>query len=356
MATYGNIPTGYVDDGPLGALWAGQNANAQRQQNQMADLGTLMDYMTKGQAYQQSGRMNPLLIDEKLGTNQRTNLENALTAATNPDKIAVSRSSGMAANAEQAMPGYFTARVQGAMDEAKGKSLEYDTKKATNASDIAAKIGDNNDKLNKYMADFIPSLMGMSPVQAAAAVSGSGLADHQKQILLQQYQTPGGLKKMLDAMSNTPTTMAAERLQKQKDSADMARTIVQANARIAAAVHGANAAIAAANKGALSAVLGNTHNLSEQLKASVAEINSSIETFKPEDKQSERYRSLVKHRDALQTKLNTANDLTEQMTQALMGAAPAAKVSSTPDAKSDTIPNDRTGKSNPVSKGVIKLD
>jgi len=302
MATYGNIPTGYVDDGPLGALWAGQNANTQRQQNEMANLGMLMDYMTKGQAFQQADVMNPLLRDEKMGSNKTTSLANAFTESTLGNRQAISDVTGQEARARLSMPGYFNTLAQKDMDLAGITSLDLQERTATSKGAIAGKNAEYRQKVDSYLTSFIPHLKNMAPLEAATAIAESGLEPHQKSTLLKLHGIPGGLNSMLDGLSRTATSMAAERLQKQQDDAAMRRTNIQATARVEAAKRQADAAIMAGNKAAMSAIIGSTAQLHAQHTAQYDAIKDSIDNMLPEDKRKdpEGYDKMVKRRDALQ--------------------------------------------------------
>ena len=348
MATYAPIPTGYVDDGPLGALWAGQNASAQRQQNEMANLADMMDLMTKGQTYDQTERMDPLRVDALRGSNRTTDLANTLSAYQLPSKQRQADADLATLEAQFKFPGFFEGQVAGSAGLSRKNVVEADIAEQTKAGRILGDNVANRKKELDAVDDMLPSMVNMSELQMAEHFQKLGVRPEIARGYLDNIRASGGIKKVVDNMSRTPAAAAAERLQAQKDAADLKRANISAGAQISAAEKNAQAAISAGNKNALAAVLGQTKSLSDQLKMQLSAIADSMDNYKPEDKKSAEFKSMVAAKRVLEDRLEESNRLVEYVTANIVGYAPP------PNTKAP-INTGRQGKEgvNPTSSGTI---
>ena len=348
MATYAPIATGYVDEGPLGALWAGQNANAQRQQNEMSNLADLMDMLTKGQTFDQTARMDPERLRQLQFTNTGLDLGNQLAAGKLPNELLMSNEQGRMSDTRLKTPGWFEKQVAGGMAEAEGKVTDQQYKAGTLPGRIAGENVVNQGKQVDYANSLLPSMRGMTEMQMVDFMQSRNVAPDVAGAYLEIIRGRGGIDKLLDNMSRTPATVAAERLQAQKDSADLKRANISAGAMISSAEKNAQAAISAGNKNALAAVLGQTKSLADQLKMQLGAIENSMDGYKPEEKQSKAFKDMLAAKKVLESRLEESNKLVEYVTANIVGYAPP------PSPKAVTNPA-RQGKegANPTSSGAI---
>jgi hypothetical protein len=201
MATYAPIPTGYVDDGPLGALWAGQNAAAQRDQNEMSNLADMMDMLTKRQTYDQTARMDPERLRNLQFTNTGLDLGNQLSAGKLPNELLMSREQGRMAQTRLNTPNWFEQQVAGGMAEAQGKVTDQKFKADTLQGRVAGENVTNQGKQIDYVNSLLPSMRGMNPMQMVDFMQSRNVAPDVAKAYLELIQGKGGIDKLLDNMS-----------------------------------------------------------------------------------------------------------------------------------------------------------
>ena len=319
MATYAPIPTGYVDSGPLGALWAGQNAAAQEKQNEMSNLADMMDLMTKGQTYDQTERMDPLRVDQLRGTNRSTDLANTLSAYQLPSKQRQADADLAALEAQFKFPGFFEGEVAGRAGLSRKNVVEADVAEQTKAGRIIGDNATNQGKQVDYAKSLLPGMRGMDELQMVRFMQNRGVSPDIAGAYLEVIRGKGGIDKLLDNMSRTPATVAAERLQAQKDAADIKKANLSAGAQIAAAERQARAAETANDKLAYTSILGTTNALASQLKVQIAQATESLQQYKKPEDQDATYRAILAGKTDLENRLKDANSLLWTVTTKLGG-------------------------------------
>jgi hypothetical protein len=303
MATYGNIPTGYQDDGPLGALWAGGNAAAQRQQNEMANIADIMDMMAKRQTYDQATAMNPLRVQELQGTNEGTRLANVFGQHDLPRKQYESDLAKVVAQSKMMDPRYVPGMLESEIAGNQKKVDEAGVYRRTMDSTVGSTNATNQAAIMKQANDLIPTLMMIKdPARALQYLQRNGVEPGRADMLMEQWQQPGGLKRLQEALINSVGhQQEMAKIKAQGDNSARSASISAAG-QVAAAKKQADAAIIAGNKAAMSAIIGTTAQLHAQHKAEVDAISESIDKMLPEDKRRdpEGYKAMVFRRDALQ--------------------------------------------------------
>jgi hypothetical protein len=314
----------------------------------MANLADMMDLMTKGQTYDQTERMDPLRVDQLRGTNRSTDLANTLSAYQLPSKQRQADADLATLEAQFKFPGFFEGQVAGSAGLSRKNVVEADVAEQTKAGRIIGDNATNQGKQVDYAKSLLPGMRGMDELQMVRFMQNRGVSPDIAGAYLEVIRGKGGIDKLLDNMSRTPATVAAERLQAQKDAADLKRANISAGAMISSAEKNAQAAISAGNKNALAAVLGQTKSLSDQLKMQLSAIADSMDNYKPEDKKSAEFKSMVAAKRVLEDRLEESNRLVEYVTANIVGYAPP------PNTKAP-VNTGRQGKEgvNPTSSGAI---
>lgn len=296
MATYQPIVTGYKPEGALGALYAGENAAMARQQTESANLADLFDAYQKQAAVQQA-QFN-LGESKYKAPNERAVSDLAGATAlgqNNPDYLSGIRS-GQLGQAQ-------SLTATGAKDTALMPS-SIEAGKAKNASEVASS---NFTEAAKHV-DTIASLAKQSPLMAASYIN-QNITDPDKKVeylrLLQEGKIPK-LQQQFALQSQEHLRKVDELNIQGRTSRDVAG--INAASFANTAEKNLQAAKLGIDKLDLQSAEGTAKAALEAYKASSDELGKMIDQFKPAEKQSPRYLTLLKQQTDLRSKMiETAN-------------------------------------------------
>lgn len=304
MATYGQYDTAYKPSGALGAVYSGQNAANLEQQNQLATIADIFDQRQKDLTYR-SGEFK-LGEEQYAAPNVRatSDLAGATARSQNTPQFLASQNAGL--------------QGQWASQAAKGA---VDT--ALQPSAITAGIASNesgaSESRYKQLATTLSTLDSIATGQgniAAVQYVMQNFKDPQQRDTYLGLIRDGQLPTLVEHMAlNAPI-----QIQKREELTIQGKTqrdVAAINARSYeyTADKNYNAAVIAAGKGELAIAIAAAKQSHDTFKAALDEAQASLDAFRKEDQQSQKYKDLVAQKTTLRQKMIDASDLLIKMSK-----------------------------------------
>lgn len=300
---YQNIPTGYQDTGPLGALWAGENAANIRSQNEMQTIADMFDNIKKKQDYQQNELMNPLRVQDLTQDVDTKSLANQFSRGSLSNRLAESDLAGDIA--QQKRP-FASDLAAGEVSDARGKKLAYEKTRDTQGGIIAETNSSNRFSTASRIAT---AAAAMDPVSGAAWIEANGASmDPMLKIGMKHALKTGTMDQFLKAMGGDPKTLRTESEAALDRKSRVQVANIQATAAISTSKNQIDASIQAAASLDFKAAAGIAEHARDSLKISIDQVQNHIDSLKNEGKRGPEFDALLRKKMDIEEQLKKAEE------------------------------------------------